>query len=89
MATVVRWMVDNDGHPAVRTDGGRRWSEVHAARDFYWISGVVVGGGLKMEQIGRFELVEGFAVLALAMMSPLGRARSAVESTRSDLDLVF
>ena len=48
-----------------------------------------VGGGLKMVQIGRFELVEGFSVLAPAMMSGLGRARSAFGSTRSDLDLVF
>ena len=50
---------------------------------------VDVGGGLKMVQIGRYERVEGFAVLAPAMMSGLGRRRSALESTRSDLDLVF
>ena len=54
--------------------------------DAFFIS---VGGGLKMVQIGRYERVEGFAVLAPAMMSGLGRTRSALESTRSDLDLVF
>ena len=53
------------------------------------VASLAVGGGLKMVQIGRYERVEGFAVLAPAMMSGLGRTRSALESTRSDLDLVF